>query len=395
MLTGLGYGLLLFMLSAGLTLIFSLLGVLNFAHASFYLLGAYFGVLLAARLDPWAAFVLAPLLVGGLGALVERLLLRRVRAQGHLGEMLLTFGLAYLIAEGAKLAWGAAPLAATVPAGLDGTWFTLYGAAFPRYRGFVMLVSVAMLLALGLLLRVSQTGRIVRAALTHRAAVEALGHDVPRLTTLVFAAGTALAALAGAAPLRASGRNIEIWLPHEARTGERSRLWMKLQNEVQMAWFGHAVNETREARGQFTANSIWFHGQGRLRPVSSPFARVLSTDCATRGLALAAQVPVDAPPAAFAALAGAPGEDEAARATLLELDALTVPFIQQDWAAWREALDTLERDWFAPALEALRAGVLRELSFTLCGDTGATTLAVTRGDLRKFWRRRALASLFE
>lgn len=203
LLTGLGYGLLLFMLSAGLTLIFSLLGVLNFAHASFYLLGAYFGVLLAARLDPWAAFVLAPLLVGGLGALVERLLLRRVRAQGHLGEMLLTFGLAYLIAEGAKLAWGAAPLAATVPAGLDGTWFTLYGAAFPRYRGFVMLVSVAMLLALGLLLRVSQTGRIVRAALTHRAAVEALGHDVPRLTTLVFAAGTALAALAGAigAPL--------------------------------------------------------------------------------------------------------------------------------------------------------------------------------------------------
>ncbi|MEX3555714.1 MAG: regulator [Burkholderia gladioli] len=210
-----------------------------------------------------------------------------------------------------------------------------------------------------------------------------------------YLSSESLAALAGAAPLRASGRNIEIWLPHEARTGERSRPWMKLQNEVQMAWFGHAVNETREARGQFTANSIWFHGQGRLRPVSSPFARVLSTDCATRGLALAAQVPVAAPPAAFAALAGATGEDEAARPTLLELDALTVPFIQQDWAAWREALDTLERDWFAPAFEALRAGELRELSFTLCGDTGATTLAVTRGDLRKFWRRRALASLFE
>ncbi|MEX3605358.1 MAG: regulator [Burkholderia sp.] len=201
-----------------------------------------------------------------------------------------------------------------------------------------------------------------------------------------------LAALAGAAPLRASGRNIEIWLPHEARTGERSRLWMKLQNEVQMVWFGHAVNETREARGQFTANSIWFHGQGRLRPVSSPFARVLSTNCATRGLGLAAQVPVDAPPAAFAALAG---EDEVARATLLELDALTVPFIQQDWAAWRAALDTLERNWFAPALEVLRAGELRELSVTLCGDIGATTLAVRRGDLRKFWRCRALTSLFE
>ncbi|MEX3548510.1 MAG: regulator [Burkholderia sp.] len=208
-----------------------------------------------------------------------------------------------------------------------------------------------------------------------------------------YLSSESLAALAGAVPLRASGRNIEIWLPHEARTGERSRLWMKLQNEVQMAWFGHPVNEMREARRQFTANSIWFHGQGRLRPVSSPFSRVLSTHCATRGLGLAAQVPVDAPPANFAALSIS--EDEAGRATLLELDTLTVPFIQQDWAAWREALDMLERDWFAPALEALRAGELRELSFTLCGNTGATTLAVTRGALRKFWRRRALASLFE
>ncbi|KAF1005262.1 MAG: regulator [Burkholderia sp.] len=210
-----------------------------------------------------------------------------------------------------------------------------------------------------------------------------------------YLSSESLATLACAAPLRASGRNIEIWLPHEACTGERSPLWMKLQNEVQMAWFGHPVNETREARGQFTVNSIWFHSQGQLRPVSSPFARVLSTDCATRGLGLAAQVPVDAPPVAFAALSSAPGEDEAAYPTLLDLDALTVPFIQQDWAAWREALDTLEHDWFAPALEALRAGELSELSFTLCGDIGTTTLAVTRSDLRKFWRRRARASLFK
>ncbi|MEK6425724.1 MAG: regulator, partial [Burkholderia gladioli] len=213
-----------------------------------------------------------------------------------------------------------------------------------------------------------------------------------------YLSSAALAELAGAAPLRASGRNIEIWLPHEARTGERSRLWMKLQNEVQMAWFGHAVNDAREARRQFSANSIWFHGQGTLRPVRSPFARVLSTACATLGLALAAQVPVEAPPAGFdALLAGRAGNNESddARPTLIELDALSIPFVQQDWYRWRDTLDALERDWFAPALDALRAGRVRELSFTLCGDTSATTLAATRGDLRKFWRRRALASLFE
>lgn len=85
-----------------------------------------------------------------------------------------------------------------------------------------------------------------------------------------------LARLAGAAPLRASGRNIEIWLPHEAHTGERSRMWMKLQNEVQMAWFQHPVNEAREARGLPAVNSIWFHAQGTLKPVGKPFERVLS-----------------------------------------------------------------------------------------------------------------------
>ncbi|MDN7673579.1 branched-chain amino acid ABC transporter permease [Burkholderia oklahomensis] len=197
LLNGLSYGLLLFMLCAGLTLIFSMLGVLNFAHASFYMLGAYVGFAIAAHTNFWIALAVTPLVVGAFGALCERTLLRRVRASGHLDELLLTFGLAYLIAEGVKLAWGLAPLAAPVPAALDGPAFTVYGAAFSRYRVFMMAVSVAMLGASWAGLRVSQTGLVVRAALTHRAAVEALGHDVPRVMTLVFAAGTALAALAG------------------------------------------------------------------------------------------------------------------------------------------------------------------------------------------------------
>ena len=197
LLNGVSVGLLLFMLSAGLTLIFSMMGVLNFAHASFYMLGAYVGYALAARFGFWFALLLSPLVVGALGALFERFLLRRIQTRGALAELLLTFGAAYLIAEAVKLVWGLAPFNAVVPPSLDGPLFTLFGAAFPRYRAFMMFVSIAMLVALYVVLRVSRIGLVVRAAITHASTVETLGHDVPRVFTLVFAAGTALAALAG------------------------------------------------------------------------------------------------------------------------------------------------------------------------------------------------------
>jgi len=196
-LNGISYGMLLFMLSAGLTLIFSMLGVLNFAHASFYMLGAYVGYSIAAHAGFWTALVAAPLIVGLAGAALERWLLRRVRPHGPLHELLLTFGVAYLLAEAVKLVWGLSALSANVPAGLDGTFFTVYGAAISRYRAFMMGVSAAMLAALYAVLRVSRIGLVVRAALTHPRAVEALGHNVPRVFTLVFAVGTALAAAGG------------------------------------------------------------------------------------------------------------------------------------------------------------------------------------------------------
>lgn len=204
-----------------------------------------------------------------------------------------------------------------------------------------------------------------------------------------YLSGDGFGTLAGASPLRASGRNIEIWLPHEAHSGERSRAWMKLQNEVQMAWFEHPVNEAREARGLPAVNSIWFHAQGAVQPVRSPFARVLSDAAATRGLALTAGVEVGAPPASFGALQSA-----ATGITLVELDPFSAPYIEQDWARWNDAFAALQTDWFAPALAALQSGELSELGLILCGDTGSVTLTVTRGDLRKFWRRRVLASLF-
>lgn len=197
LLNGVSVGLLLFMLSAGLTLIFSMLGVLNFAHASFYMLGAYVGQALAAYGGFWFALIVAPIIVGIAGALFERLLLRRVHARGALGQMLLTFGAAIVIGEGVKLVWGLGPLPAAIPSVLDGPLFTLYGASFARYRVFMMSIAVLMLGALWLVLRISKTGLVVRAALTHPATVETLGHDVPRVFTMVFAIGTALAALGG------------------------------------------------------------------------------------------------------------------------------------------------------------------------------------------------------
>lgn len=205
-----------------------------------------------------------------------------------------------------------------------------------------------------------------------------------------YLTGAPLGRLAGASPLRASGRSIEIWLPHDAQSGQRSRIWMKLQNEVQMSWFEHPVNEAREARGLPAVNSIWLHAQGVVQPVHSPFVRVLSDAVATRGLALAAGVEAAGASASFQAL-GPLGAGQ----TLVELDPFAAPFVAQDWAAWQDALGGLERDWFAPALEALRTGRLGALALTLAGDTGSVTLAATRGDLRKFWRRRVLASLFE
>ena len=226
MLNGLSYGLLLFMLSSGLTLIFSMMGVLNFAHASFYMLGAYIGYSVARFVGFWPALVLAPLAVGALGALFERLCLRRVHKFGHVPELLITFGLSYVIVELVQLMWGRIALEFRPPEALQGPLFTLindsaqgmsllWGAApaelcsavdasirivcspFPATRGFMMLVALVMLGAVWLLLTRTRIGLVIQAALTHPEAVEALGHNVPRVFMLVFGAGSALAGLAG------------------------------------------------------------------------------------------------------------------------------------------------------------------------------------------------------
>lgn len=197
MLNGVSYGLLLFMLSSGLTLIFSMMGVLNFAHTSFYMLGAYFAYTLSGIIGFWPALFICPVLVGVLGALFERYSLRRVHKYGHVPELLVTFGLSYLILEVVQLVWGRGTVPYALPPSLQGPLFTLYGTQFPKSRSFVMLVALLMLVAVWLLLTRTRIGLVIQAALKNPEMVEALGHNVPRVFMLVFGGGCALAGLAG------------------------------------------------------------------------------------------------------------------------------------------------------------------------------------------------------
>ena len=224
-LNGLSYGLLLFMLSSGLTLIFSMMGVLNFAHASFYMLGAYFGYTLESRLGFWPALLLAPILAGAAGAFFESKVLRKVHKMGHVSELLVTFGLSYIVLELVQLLWGRVAVEFNPPAFLQGPVFTLInhgqlglslvlGAGgevcqaadatvrivctpFPATRAFIMATAVAMVISLWWVLTRTRAGLIIQAALTHPETVETLGHNVPRVFMLVFAMGTGLAGLAG------------------------------------------------------------------------------------------------------------------------------------------------------------------------------------------------------
>jgi branched-chain amino acid transport system permease protein len=198
LLNGVVYGLLLFMVSAGLTLIFGMMGVLNFAHASFYMLGAYASCTLQGWVGFGPAVLLSALLVGGVGAGVERFFLRRVHAHGHAHELLLTFGLSFIIAEAIKLFFGNFPVDYRVPKSLDFTAFAIGNQQYPAYRLLMGAVAMVMFAAIYLLLTRTRVGIVVRAAIHKPRMAEALGHDVQLVFTGVFAAGAALAGLAGA-----------------------------------------------------------------------------------------------------------------------------------------------------------------------------------------------------
>jgi len=196
-LNGVLFGMLLFLLSSGLTVIFSMMGVLNFAHASFYMLGAFFGYQLTRWIGFWPALVLAPLLVGAVGMAVERYGLRNTHKHGHVAELLLTFGLAFAIEEIVSMIWGKSPVDYRVPAVLDFPAFTVFSTNYPAYKIFMLVVSVVIFIALLVTLKRTRVGLIVQAALTHPSMVGHLGHNVGRVFMLVFGVGSALAGLAG------------------------------------------------------------------------------------------------------------------------------------------------------------------------------------------------------
>jgi branched-chain amino acid transport system permease protein len=161
------------------------------------MLGAYCGYVVTTRASFWLALLVAPAIVGLVGACVEKYGLRRLKQDNEQQALLLTYGVSYLLVQVVILIWGLKAKFYFFPRLLDGPLFSLYGTAFPKYRVFIMLAAVLMLLFIYLLLSRTRIGMVIQASLTHPGMVEALGHDVPLTRTVVFGGGAALAALAG------------------------------------------------------------------------------------------------------------------------------------------------------------------------------------------------------
>ncbi|MEX0286683.1 MAG: branched-chain amino acid ABC transporter permease, partial [Paracoccaceae bacterium] len=196
---GLVFGLLLFMLSSGLTLIFSMMGVLNFAHASFYMLGAYFAYQISTviGLGFIGGLIVAPIIVGVAGAAIERYGLRRVHQYGHVPELIFTFGLALLVQEIVKLFWGQNQVPYFEPQWLDFALFSIGENSIEAYKVFMIVISMLIFGGLLYILTKTRVGMIIQAALSYPQTVEALGHNVPMVFMGVFGVGTALAGVAG------------------------------------------------------------------------------------------------------------------------------------------------------------------------------------------------------
>jgi branched-chain amino acid transport system permease protein len=203
-LNGLQYGLLLFLLAAGLTLVFGIMGVINLAHGSFYMLGAYVAFSLVEATGSLALAILigVPLAVI-FGLVLEQVFFRRLYTRDHLYQVLLTYGLILMVEETRSLVWGDDVHGVPVPAGLDWSIPLTDTLSYPVYRLFISAVCLGVAAAMALLIRRTRVGMWVRAGATNREMTEVLGIDVGRLSMAVFAAGVALAAFAGmiAAPV--------------------------------------------------------------------------------------------------------------------------------------------------------------------------------------------------
>ncbi len=196
-LNGLAYGMLLFLVASGLTLIFGMMGILNIAHASFFMLSAYFcHTFLDMTGSFWLALLVAPVIAAAIGVLCERFLLRRVHAFGHIGELLITVGISLVILEGVKFFWGTEPFLVAVPEQFKG-FITIVDLNYPIYRIFIIGLALVILGFMAFILYKTRLGMVVRAAVSDADMVNALGVNVPVVFMLVFGLGTWLAGVAG------------------------------------------------------------------------------------------------------------------------------------------------------------------------------------------------------
>ena len=198
LLNGLQLGITLFLMSAGLTLVFGIMQVINLAHGSFYMIGAYVGATVASATGSFLLAILAALGAAGLaGMAVEILVLRQRYRREHLDQVLATFGLIFFFNEMTRIVWGKQPLFMDMPIWLKGSVELLPGLVYPVYRLAVILVGVVVALLLWYLFSRTRLGMQIRAGASNRQMVSALGVNITLLYTLVFGLGTLLAGLAG------------------------------------------------------------------------------------------------------------------------------------------------------------------------------------------------------
>ena len=197
-LNGLQLGIMLFLMSAGLTLVFGIMQVINLAHGSFYMIGAYVGATVTAHTGSFVLGCLAALPAAALaGMVVEVIVLRRLYERDHLDQVLATFGLIMFFNELTRIVWGRQPLFMDVPAWLAGSIELIPGVPYPRYRIAVIAVGILVGVLLYLLFTRTRTGMQIRAGASNREMAGALGVNIRLLYTLVFGLGTLLAGLAG------------------------------------------------------------------------------------------------------------------------------------------------------------------------------------------------------
>ncbi len=205
-LNGVQFGIMLFLMAAGLTLIFGIMNVINLAHGSLYMIGAYGAALVAAQTGSFLLAVPAGLLAAAIaGLIIEFVVIRKLYDRDHLEQVLATFGLILFINEGTTMLFGRTPLFVGMPSFLSGSVEIIPGIPYPTYRIAIMVVGLLVALGLYLLVNKTRIGMLVRAGSTHREMVRALGVDIRLLYTVVFGLGALLAGLAGlmAGPLLA------------------------------------------------------------------------------------------------------------------------------------------------------------------------------------------------